>query len=49
MDGLAKQLHSSTGRKFLLNDLPIYPDFILFELIERVQFISEGKLFVQYP
>jgi len=35
--------------KFLMGSEPTYPDFILFELCERIEFISESKLFKEYP
>ena len=36
-------------KKFLVGEEPTYVDFTMFELIELMQFVSQGALFVRYP
>ena len=43
-----KSLDEDKG-KFLVKDSPTVADFMLFELCERIQFLSSGKLFEEYP
>ena len=35
------------SEKFLLSNQPTYIDFMLYELSERIQFISEGQLYAK--
>ena len=37
------------SNKFLIGNHVTYVDFTMFELCEMMQWISEGKLFEQYP
>ena len=39
----------SHKKEFLVGADPTFPDFMLFELCERIQFISEGILLMKYP
>ena len=43
-----KSLEGDKG-KFLVSDSPTVADFMLFELCERIQFLSDQKLFEEYP
>ena len=43
-----KSLYEDKG-KFLVTDSPTVADFMLFELCERIKFLSSGKLFEEYP
>ena len=45
---ILKSLEGDKG-KFLVSDSPTVADFMLFELCERIQFLSDQKLFEEYP
>lgn len=49
MESIEKYLEVNSSSKFLLGSEPCYADFMLFELCERVQWITESKLFKQLP
>ena len=50
MDGIVQFMENMfDAKKFLVGSEPTLADFMLFELCERVQWVTQSQLFRTYP